>query len=243
MPSIDLHELDFAFPATRLFSGLSLSISGPSLVALLGASGSGKSTLLRLIAGVLKPQKGSIRMSPHNPGSVAWVPQDATLFPWLSVEGNIAFPMTLSWNSKTEVKDVNSARRICEIADGLSISSILKRFPIAISGGQKRRASIGRALAAGSKILLMDEPFSALDPQTRADVRRLIRRTCRENEMIVILATHDLLDAAFISDRVIVLSPTHPAQLTDLPIDSNVTVGERPSNAAAAIAAKLGTVF
>ena len=239
MPTIEIRSLQFSYPGRPLFSDLNISWQKPCVVVLLGPSGSGKSTLLKLIAGVLPPTGGSVLVNGAKPRHTAWVPQDGGLFPWLTVEKNIRFPSRLQVGSSIQDR-LNGPPALQNICYSLGLEGIRRRYPKDISGGQAQRVAIGRALAAKSEILLMDEPFSALDPSTRVDVRRVVTRATRENNMISVIATHDLLDAAFIGDIAIILSGTSPATLAELPLESDNSPEGRRAESAAQIAISLG---
>ncbi len=197
MPSVEFREVEFGFGTQSLFRDASFRFESPSVVAVLGRSGSGKSSLLKLIAGVHAPRSGQIVKDTRR---IAWVPQDSGLFPWLTVRENMLFPTTLANRRQDRIVDT-----VEEIGRDLGISDVLDSYPGSVSGGQLQRGAIGRALMGGADILILDEPFSSLDAPTRTDLRRLIRGLAYKRGQVVFLATHDLMDAAYISESVVIL--------------------------------------
>ena len=181
-------------------------VSG-EVVAIMGPSGAGKTTLLRLICGLDRADAGTIaihgadvtRVAPHRRG-VGLVPQDDALYPHLTLGDNIALPL-----ARRGIAGVERRRRVAEIASLLQISALLRRKPGAVSGGQRRRASIGRALVADPAILLMDEPLSSLDESLRTELRDLLGGWLRERKATALIVTHDRLDADAIASRVLTL--------------------------------------
>ena len=187
-----------------------LDIAPGELVAIAGPSGCGKSTLLRLIAGLLPPDGGHVEFSSPNQGRsprIGFVFQDATLLPWRTSADNIRLPGELERNPI-------SPHRVEELATfvGLAQSDLRKR-PVALSGGMKMRVSLARALALKPDVLLLDEPFAALDELLRQQLQADVIRMHRELNLTTILVTHNVTEAVFMSDRVITLGGT-PARVT-----------------------------
>lgn len=213
MNRVNLHGINFSYddrPIIRQFSG---SFDSSSLVGIVGRSGSGKTTLLKLLSGILCPNTGRIERNAHR---ISWVPQDAGLFPWLTVSENISCPLTLS-RQKLGREDRRS--RALELCGQLGLLHIEGKYPRHVSGGEKQRAGLGRALAASSEILLLDEPFASLDPLARRDLRTIIRDITITSGMLTVLATHDILDIALICDRVIVLKNAAQAEFVDIRLE------------------------
>jgi NitT/TauT family transport system ATP-binding protein len=180
-------------------------------VVLLGPSGCGKSTLLNMIAGMLTPDAGDVYTFGHavsgpNPDSVT-VPQAYTCFPWLTVLGNVEFGLALRG---TAVDDPRA--RAIDYLKKVGLGDRLAAYPHELSGGMKQRVAIARALATRPKILLMDEPFGALDAQTRVEMQGLLTALWQAEQNTVIFITHDISEALLLADRIIVLSP-RPAQI------------------------------
>lgn len=196
-------------PPVRALRGVELSIPSASLVAVLGASGSGKTTLLRTIAGFERPDAGSISFDGHAVSSTAVhvpperrrvgiVPQEGALFPHLDVAGNIGFGLRRA--SRTERR-----ARVAELLELVGLVGYEKRRPQELSGGQQQRVAIARALAPRPAVVLLDEPFTALDAALRTRVRAEVARVLRLAEATAVLVTHDPSEALALADSVAVL--------------------------------------
>jgi NitT/TauT family transport system ATP-binding protein len=192
---------------------VNLEIGKGEFLVLLGPSGCGKTTLMRIIAGLLKSTSGKVEID----GQPLWngsrrndkvmeelgvVFQDANMFPWLTIEDNIALPLKLRGVSKTERR-----KRASELCELVSIKGFEKRWPRELSGGMRQRAAIARALSCKPQILLMDEPFGALDAMTREQMNLELQRIWMESGCTVVLVTHSIREAVFLADRVLLLSP------------------------------------
>jgi NitT/TauT family transport system ATP-binding protein len=188
---------------------VSFTLGEGEFVSLIGPSGSGKSTLLHLIAGLESPSGGEILLHDQRvtgPGRErGLVFQNYTLFPWLTVEENVRFPQCLAANRS----DPAYAQYLLEV---MGLAKFARTWPRELSGGMKQRAAIARALVSRPQLLLMDEPFGALDAQTREDMQELISLLSRHEGVSVLFVTHDLEEAVYLGDRVLVLSP-HPGRL------------------------------
>jgi NitT/TauT family transport system ATP-binding protein len=192
---------------------VNLEIGKSEFLVLLGPSGCGKTTLMRIIAGLLKSTGGTVEID----GQPLWkgsrrndkvmeelgvVFQDANMFPWLTIEDNIALPLKLRGVSKTERR-----KRASELCELVGIKGFEKRWPRELSGGMRQRAAIARALSCKPQILLMDEPFGALDAMTREQMNLELQRIWMESGCTVVLVTHSIREAVFLADRVLLLSP------------------------------------
>lgn len=193
-----------AAPALR---GMTLDVSAGSFLALVGPSGSGKSTALRLVAGLDEPTSGVVRIDGHDvtgvpPESrgVGMVFQRPLLFPHLSVLDNVGFPLRAAGSSKKD-----SRREARRFLDMVAAADLADRSSTEISGGQAQRVAIARALSAAPSVLLLDEPFSALDGPLKADMYRLLRDIRAEVNPTIVLVTHDLDEATQTADRLAVL--------------------------------------
>jgi NitT/TauT family transport system ATP-binding protein len=190
-----------------------LSIRGGEFLVLLGPSGCGKTTLLRMIAGLIRPSAGRI----HIGGRDLWhgerrddaavdelgvVFQEANLFPWFSIEKNIALPLRL--RGVPEAQRLAKARELCRL---VGIAGFEKSWPRQLSGGMRQRAAIARALSRDPRILLMDEPFGALDAMTRDQLNLELQRLWLAQRCTVIFVTHSIAEAVFLADRILLLSP------------------------------------
>ena len=194
----------------EVLKDLSFSIAKGELITVIGSSGCGKTTMLKLINGLLTPDTGKIYINDENIGEtnqielrrrIGYVIQNIGLFPHLSVEKNIEFiPNLLKYDKKTAVR---IARRLIETV-GLS-ADLLSRYPNELSGGQKQRVGVAIALAASPEILLMDEPFGALDEITRAKLQNELLKIRRELDLTIVFITHDLKEAARLGDRIFVM--------------------------------------
>ncbi|MDF2117458.1 ABC transporter ATP-binding protein [Roseiarcaceae bacterium H3SJ34-1] len=180
-------------------------------ISVLGPSGCGKTTLLRMIGGLERPSTGdvaiggrSIWTSGSNEAvrSLAFAFQDSRLFPWFSIEENIALPLRLRGEPKE--KRLARARELCAL---VGLQGFEKARPRQLSGGMRQRVSLARALAIDPRLLLLDEPFGALDAMTRDQMNLELQRICKTTGATVLLITHSISEAVFLGDRVIVLSP------------------------------------
>jgi NitT/TauT family transport system ATP-binding protein len=197
-----------------------LEISPGSFVALVGPSGSGKSTLLRLIAGLDAPTQGEIRIDGQ--ASTSFVFQDAHLLPWRSVLDNVALPLELMGVPRKE------ARRRAQgpLAD-VELADALDRFPDQLSGGMRMRVSIARALVTDPELLLLDEPFAALDELSRQRLEERLRALWSKRRMTVLFVTHSLAEAVYLAERALVFSHRPARVVLDQRIDLDA---ERPAS-------------
>ncbi|MGL4980701.1 MAG: ABC transporter ATP-binding protein, partial [Fusobacteriaceae bacterium] len=177
-------------------------------ISILGESGSGKSTLLNLISGSDRVDSGEIDIN----GEISMVFQDSLLLPHLNVYENIAFGLKIRKFSKDEIN-----KRVKDIMEKLELSGLDKRSPNSLSGGQKQRVSIGRALVMRPDLLLMDEPFSALDAKLREKLQKMVKNLQKEMNLTVIFVTHDRDEAFYLSDRIALMKSGEIVQL-DTPI-------------------------
>jgi len=188
-------------------------------ICVIGRSGCGKSTLIRTIAGLDQPTGGEILVegnSVHGPGpDRGMVFQSYTLFPWLTVLRNVMFGLRMSGTDGATSE--HDARRWIEI---VGLSGFEDRYPDQLSGGMKQRVAIARALANRPRILLMDEPFGALDAQTRGRMQSYLLKIWRKVEVTVLFITHDLDEAIFLADRIVVLgaNPGHVQEIIEVPV-------------------------
>ena len=190
-----------------------IQVRQQEFVVLLGPSGCGKTTILRMIAGLLQPSSGTItvagrdlwqgdRRDSQALSELGIVFQDANLFPWYSIERNVAMPLELRGVSQRE--RMERARALCDL---VGIKGFEKRWPRELSGGMRQRAAIARALSYDPEILLMDEPFGALDAMTRDTMNMEIQRLWMIQKSTIVFVTHSIAEAVFLADRIILLSP------------------------------------
>jgi NitT/TauT family transport system ATP-binding protein len=197
---------------TLALTGIDLGIRKREFVTLLGQSGCGKTTMLRILAGLTQPTAGEVTIA----GRPLWrgdhrdddalrklglVFQDANLFPWYTVEENIALPLLLRKVAKRERR-----RRAHELGELVGLQGFEKALPRELSGGMRQRAAIARALSYNPEILLMDEPFGALDAMTRDKMNMELQRIAQATKATVVFVTHSIAEAVFLADRVVLLS-------------------------------------
>lgn len=192
-------------------SDINLKIEPGSFVSLIGPSGCGKSTLLRLIAGLIHPDTGTLTLDDDmiaKPGSDrGFMFQEHTLFPWLNIYENVAFGLRARGIYRERAKDVQ------EIIELVGLAGFEKYYPHQLSGGMCQRASLARALVGRPKVLLLDEPLGALDAFTRMNMQDEILRIWKENDMTMVMVTHDVDEAIYLSDQIVVMTP-RPGRIT-----------------------------
>ncbi len=182
---------------------LSFSVDEGEFVAIIGPSGCGKTTLLSLAAGLLKPSAGTI----ESRGSFGYMLQKDELFPWRTIEKNIFLPLEIRHQKSPEHRE-----RAIALAKKYGLGDFLKSYPAQLSGGMRQRAALIRTLATDPNILLLDEPFSALDYQTRLNVCEDVANIIRSEKKTALLITHDISEAISVADRVLVLT-ARPARV------------------------------
>ena len=213
------------FCSFKAVDNVSLEIKSGSLVALLGPSGSGKSTLLRLIAGLEMPDSGKIFLTGKDATyqsvqerNIGFVFQHYALFKHMTVRKNIAFGLEIRKAPKAKIKT-----RVNELLDLVQLSGLGDRYPSQLSGGQRQRVALARALAVEPKVLLLDEPFGALDARVRKDLRAWLRRLHDEVHVTTVFVTHDQEEAMEVSDEIVVMNKGQveqigtPAEIYDHP--------------------------
>lgn len=204
--------------ATVALEKININVSPNEFVSIVGPSGCGKSTLLRMIAGLDTPTSGEIRLQDKvilGPGADrGMVFQTYTLFPWLNVEENIRFGLDLNKVSKRE-----SAAVVEKYLELIGLSGFRKSYPKELSGGMKQRVAIARALANSPEVLLMDEPFGALDQQTKTSMQEMLLKIWRTEKTTVIFITHDIEEAIFLSQRVYVMSARPGRVVAEIPVN------------------------
>ena len=218
MTSLSVSHLTVNFGSRTVISDLSFELRQGEIASLLGPSGCGKTTLLRAIAGLIQPTSGAIRfgsqlvgvssvvLPPHKRGT-GYVPQQGALFPHLTVAKNIAFGLDKNTYTKSEIADITH-----EMIGLIGMKGMESRLPSQLSGGQQTRVALARALAIKPKLILLDEPFSALDAVLRDELRTEVVGLLRELGSTAILVTHDREEALVSSDRVILMRDGKVAQ-------------------------------
>ena len=220
--SIRIHEVSKAFSAYPALSEVSLDIQEGEFTALLGPSGSGKTTLLRIIAGLEFPDRGSIWFgdkevtdAPAASRGIGFVFQHYALFGHMTIAENVAFGLSVMNRSQRPSRQA-IAERVKELLDLVRLPGIEKRYPSQLSGGQRQRVALARALARNPRILLLDEPFGALDAKVRRELRRALREIHNRLKLTSIFVTHDQEEAVVLADRVAVLNEGRLEQV-DIP--------------------------
>lgn len=193
---------------------VSIDLAPGEFVAMLGPSGCGKSTLLRLVAGLETPSTGRIRPSLDDRSGLAFVFQDAHLLPWRNVLSNVELPLELMQVDRRERR----ARATRAIAD-VGLEDAANRYPMQLSGGMRMRVSLARALVTRPRLLLLDEPFAALDELTRQHLDEQLLQLWEQLGMTVLFVTHSVSEAVFLAQRAIVFSPRPARLIADIPID------------------------
>jgi sulfate transport system ATP-binding protein len=228
--SIEIRNVSKRFGTFQAVDHVSLDVDGGSLTALLGPSGSGKSTLLRIVAGLEWPDTGEIRLAgedateltPQKRG-VGFVFQHYAAFKHLTVRQNIAFGLAVRKRPKDEIR-----ARVSELLELVQLTGFGDRYPAQLSGGQRQRMALARALAPEPKVLLLDEPFGALDARVRAELRVWLRRLHEDTHTTTVFVTHDQEEAMEVADRVVVMNRGRveqvagPRELYDAPANEFV---------------------
>lgn len=212
MSLLHIQVLSKRFGDRQILRDVSLTLQAGEIVSLVGASGCGKSTLLRIAAGLDKDYTGLVRCGggqrPRQPHDIGVVFQEPRLFPWLSVVQNVAFA------SGAPVADA----RALALLDEVGLSGQARSLPKQLSGGQAQRAAIARALYTQPRVLLLDEPFSAVDAFTRMKLQDLLASVARRHGVTLLLVTHDIEEAVLLGDRVVVLGTEAHGIVDDLSV-------------------------
>jgi NitT/TauT family transport system ATP-binding protein len=224
-PELELANVGMTFQSrsvtTLALTGIDLAIGREEFVAIVGQSGCGKTTLLRILAGLMRPTEGEVRTAGRplwkgdtrnreTLGKLGLVFQDAHLFPWYSVEENVALPLKLRGIGAAERRA--KAHELCRL---VGLTGFERSYPRELSGGMRQRAAIARALSYRPEVLLMDEPFGALDALTRDKMNLELQSIAAATAATVVLVTHSISEAVFLADRIVLLSP-RPGRIRSL---------------------------
>ena len=199
--ALRLNNVHRAFGDLVVIDDMTLDVAAGEFLAILGPSGCGKSTLLRVIAGLNAPDSGTLDIVPSTPNQTAFVFQDAHLLPWLTVLENAALPLELTGVDRAE-RLARASRVLAEVG----LSDAESRHPSQLSGGMRMRVSLARALITQPRLLLLDEPFAALDEITRFRLEVRLRDLWIERGMTIVFVTHSITEAAFLANRAVVLT-------------------------------------
>jgi NitT/TauT family transport system ATP-binding protein len=206
--------------ATHAIGSISFGIEEKEFVCVVGPSGCGKTTLLKCMSGLLEPSAGSVEVKGRRvsgpPPEMALVFQEysRSLLPWMSVRGNVTLPLRHKKLGKGA-----TARLVEEAVEAVGLTGFIDRYPWELSGGMQQRVAIARAVAYEPHVLLMDEPFAAVDAQTRADLEDLVRSLWRRTGVTIVFVTHDIDEAVYLGQRVLVLSSSPTVVQEDLAVD------------------------
>lgn len=206
--------------SVEAIADISFTMSAGELVCIVGPSGCGKTTLLKCISGLLKPTSGSVVMdgvpvtSPPSRMALVFQEYGRSLYPWLTVRGNVELPLKHKNLSKEERDSL-----VNDAIEAVGLSHADRSYPWQLSGGMQQRVAIARAVAYEPEVLIMDEPFAAVDAQTRADLEDLVRALHRDRGISILFVTHDIDEAVYLGERVIVLSSSPTWIQEDLAID------------------------
>jgi NitT/TauT family transport system ATP-binding protein len=221
MSAIDIHDVSLQYgEGNRILTDINLRIRPGEFLAVIGQSGCGKTTLLRMIAGLVMPTSGRITCDgneiskPSRERAVVFQDYSKALLPWRKVWSNVALPLEGRNNSRTDVR-----RQAIELLRVMRLDPVADHFPDQLSGGMQQRVQIARSLAQNPRIWLMDEPFGALDAMTRQRLQDEVLRLAFEREMTVVFITHDLEEAIYLGDRVIVLGGRPGRIVQEIDID------------------------
>lgn len=217
---IDMKDVDKKFGnGTVAVKGMSLTIRSGEFVSFLGPSGCGKSTALKMISGLLSTSRGTINVNGHPAGQspdgndIGFVFQEATLMPWATVFENVFLPLKLHGLGRGHARD-----RVDEALAMVGLSNFAKSYPRELSGGMKMRVSIARAMVTKPKMLLMDEPFAALDEMTRANLNDQVLSLWETHGLSVIFVTHSVFESVYLSSRVVVMAARPGRVVHDIPM-------------------------
>jgi NitT/TauT family transport system ATP-binding protein len=216
---LEIRDLHMAYGDSVAVDDITMDVQDGELVCVVGPSGAGKTTLLRCIAGLQTPTSGEVRLGgqvvTEPPAELAVVFQEygRSLMPWMTVRDNVALPLL------RHVPKAERSARVDRALEAVGLTAAVDRHPWQLSGGMQQRVAIARALAYEPQLLLMDEPFASVDAQTRADLEDLVLRLRAEFGMTVLFVTHDIDEAVYLGDRVVILEPSPTAVRESLPVD------------------------
>ena len=219
IPEISVNEVSKQFRSGALaLQSVSLQVEKGEFVSLLGPSGCGKSTLLRLVSGLTEATGGTVAVNGMPPANarelMSFIFQDATLLPWRTAAQNVGLGLELE-----HVARATREEKVAKMLELVGLTAVADRYPRQLSGGMKMRVSIARALVSRPRILLLDEPFAALDEMSRDRLNEELLRLYLEQQWTVLFVTHSVAEAVFLSTRIVILAP-HPGRIEQVvPVD------------------------
>ena len=197
-------NLSASYPGISLFTGLSLKITEGETAAVLGPNGCGKSTLLSVITAQKKPLEGIVKLSGRiiekGDRRIGCILQTYGIFPWLTVEKNIRIPLEISGLEENAIR-----KKVSGIMKDFSISSLKERYPSSLSGGEKQKTALARTMASDPELLLMDEPFSAIDALTREELQDFLKDLLRGKKITTLIVTHSIEEAVYLADTIYIM--------------------------------------
>ena len=214
---LEFQNVSFSYPNSEfsLVDSLNFTIQDGEFISIVGASGSGKSTLFRLITGLEQETKGSILINGQNLenrlGKVGYMPQQDLLLPWRTIIDNASLPLELKGMKKSQ-----ALKQAQELLEEFGLKGVEQRFPSDLSGGMKQRVSFLRSVLSGSNVLLLDEPFSALDAITRLSMQEWLLDQWQKRKHTILFITHDVNEALFLSHRIFIVSDTPMKRLEEV---------------------------
>lgn len=215
---ISVQSVFFHYGETEILKDINLEVKEGEFIVLMGPSGSGKSTFLRLLTGLSTPSSGDIIVNNEKlhdtSDDLAVVFQDYSLFPWLTVQENVVLALKQKFKKTKTKKELQQLAE--EYLNLVQLGHTVKKYPGELSGGMRQRAAIARALSLGTDIILMDEPFGALDPITRIQLQDLVLNINRDQKRTIVFVTHDAEEAIFLADRVVMFSPGPPGTIVSV---------------------------
>jgi ABC-type nitrate/sulfonate/bicarbonate transport system ATPase subunit len=218
--------VEFDYESTRILDGIALTVDRGEFVALVGPSGCGKSTLLNLISGVLPAGNGRIIADGRvaqaaRLGNVSYMQQKDLLLPWRSVAENGRLGLELRGESATE-----SHARVLALADSFGIADVLDSMPWQLSGGMRQRVALLRAMLPDNSVLLLDEPFGALDAITRRSLQQWLLNVLDRSDKAVVLVTHDVEEAILLADRVLIMASNPGRIISEVKVELDISLGD-----------------
>lgn len=231
LPLLQAESVSFDYEAEQgranggVIQNFSLAVAAGEFIAVVGPSGCGKTTLMKLLAGFLQPFGGQVQwhgapMPGPSPRRVVVFQEFDQLFPWKRVWANVEFPLKHGGSAAVKLRDRPARRaRVAAMLQEVGLSEARHQFPFQLSGGMKQRTALARALVCRPDMLLMDEPFGSLDAQKREELQGLLLRMWQEHGFAAIFVTHDIAEALYLADRIIVLSPAGRTEHTEIQVE------------------------